>query len=83
MIVTATELARDSERVLDRVVQSGEIAEVQRDGRTVAEIHPKVGASREDLLRVLGRIRWTETESRELKRAIDAASNVIGYAGRD
>jgi len=38
MIVTTLELARDSELVLDRVIQSGEVVEVQRDGETIAEI---------------------------------------------
>jgi len=83
MIVTTSELARDSERVLDRVIQSGEVVEIQRNGKTVAEIHPKVGASREELLRILARINWSEADSRELKAAMDAASEVVGYAGRD
>jgi len=83
MIVTATELANDSKSVLDRVIQGGEVVEVQRHGRTVAEIRPKVGASREELLRILGQIHWTEAESQELKGAMDAASQVFGYAGRD
>jgi antitoxin (DNA-binding transcriptional repressor) of toxin-antitoxin stability system len=83
MRVTTTELANDSQRVLDRVIQEGEVVEVQRQGRTVAEIRPKVGASREELLRILEHIHWTETESRELKRAMDAVSEVFGYAGRD
>ena len=83
MIVTATELARDSERVLDRVIRNGEVVEVQRNGRTVAEIHPKVGVSTEEALRILARICWTEAESQELKQAMDAASEVVGYAGRD
>ena len=83
MIVTTSELARDSERVLDRVIQSGEVVEVQRNGKTVAEIHPKVGVSREEVLRILAHISWSEADSRELKAAMDAASEVVGYAGRD
>ena len=83
MIVTTLELARDSELVLDRVIQSGEVVEVQRDGKTIAEIHPKVGASREEILRILAQIGWSEADSRELKAAMDAASEVVGYAGRD
>lgn len=71
MIVTATELAHDSERVLDQVIQRGEIAQIQRNGKTVAEIHPKVGVSREEALRILGPIRWTEAESQELKHAMN------------
>lgn len=83
MTVTAAELARDSERILDRVIHSGEVVGIQQNGRTVAEIRPKPGASREELLRILSRICWNEAESEELKHAMDAASEVVGYAGRD
>jgi len=83
MIVTATELTNNSKSVLDRVIQGGEVVEVQQHGRTVAEIWPKVGVSRAELLRILGQIHWTEAESQELKQAMDAASEVFGYAGRD
>jgi antitoxin (DNA-binding transcriptional repressor) of toxin-antitoxin stability system len=83
MIVTAAELARNSERVLDRVVQGGETIQIQRDGKTVAEMSPAVGVSRDELLHALRQIRWAEDESQELKRAMDAASEVFGYAGRD
>src|SRR6185436_18648934 len=69
MIVTAKELARDSERVLDRVIRNGEVVEVQRNGRTVAEIPPKVAVSREEVSRILAHICWTEAESQELKQA--------------
>jgi antitoxin (DNA-binding transcriptional repressor) of toxin-antitoxin stability system len=83
MIVTATELANDSERVLDRVVEGGETIQVQRHGKIVAQITPTVGVSREELLRALQKVHWTEAESQELQRAMDAASEVFGYAGRD
>jgi len=81
--VSATELANDSKAILDRVVIRGEAVEIQRHGKTVAEIRPKVGVSREELARVLGEIHWTEAESRELRKAMDAASEVFGYAGGD
>jgi antitoxin (DNA-binding transcriptional repressor) of toxin-antitoxin stability system len=83
VIVTATELANDANGVLNRVVQGGETIQVQRQGKTVAQITPAVGVSREELLRALRKIRWTADESRELKQAMDAASEVFGYAGRD
>ena len=83
MIVTAAELANDSERVLDRVIQGGEVVEVQRHGRTVAEIRPRVGASRSELLRLLRGRGFSPADSRQLQQAMDAASEVIGYAGRD
>lgn len=80
MIVTATELANDSESVLERVTRGGETIQIQRNGKTVAEITPAVGVSREELLRALQQIHWTEAESLELKRAMDGASQVFGYA---
>ncbi len=83
MIVSATELAQDSKGILDRVIQRGEPVEIQRHGQTVAELRPKVGASREEMLRILGQIHWTAAESRELTKAMDAATEVFGYAGRD
>jgi antitoxin (DNA-binding transcriptional repressor) of toxin-antitoxin stability system len=83
MIVTATELASDSESVLDRVVEGGETIQVQRHGKIVAQISPTVGVSREELLRALRKLHWTEVESQELKGAMDAASAVFGYAGGD
>jgi len=83
VIVTATELANDTNRVLDRVTQGGETIQIQRQGKTVAQITPAVGVSREELLHALRKIHWTDEESRELKQAMDAASEVFGYAGRD
>ncbi len=83
MIVTATELANESKSILDRVVQGGEIVEVQRHGRTVAVIQPRVGATRSELLRLLRDRGFTTADSKELQSAMDRASEVIGYAGRD
>ena len=83
MIVTAAELANDSKSVLDRVIQCGEVVEIQRHGRTVAEIRPHVGASRSELLQILSGRGFTKADSHQLKQAMNAASKVIGYAGRD
>jgi hypothetical protein len=82
MKVTATKLANDSKSVLDRVIQSGETAEVERHGKTVAKIRRKAGASREEIVELLNGIKFTEEETKELKKAMDAAAGVIGYAGR-
>jgi hypothetical protein len=83
MKVTATQLANDSKSVLDRVIQRGESAEVQRHGKSVVEIRRKVGVDREELVRILKKIRFSKSETEELKQAMDAASDVFGYAGRD
>ena len=83
MIVTATELATASKRVLDRVIASGERAEVQRHGRTVAELRPLPGIGRAELLRRLRGAELGAGARREMKAAMDAASEVFGYAGRD
>jgi hypothetical protein len=83
MIVSATELAKDSNGVLDSVIRGGETAQVQRHGKTVAEIHRKVGVTRSELLRLLRGRGFSESDTMELKRAMDAAAEVFGYAGRD
>jgi prevent-host-death family protein len=83
MIVTATELANESKSILDRVAQSGEVVEVQRHGRTVAVIQPRVGATRSEFLRLLRGRGLQAADSKELKTAMDRASEVIGYAGGD
>ena len=81
--ISATHLANDSKAILDRVIIRGETVEIQRHGKTVAEIQPKVGVTKEEFERILGKIRWTEAESGELRKAMDAATEVFGYAGRD
>lgn len=83
MIVSATELANESKSILDRVVQGGEVVEIQRHGRTVAVIQPRVGASRSELLRLLRDRNFSPADETELRTAMDQASEVIGYAGRD
>jgi prevent-host-death family protein len=83
MIVTATELANESKSILDRVAQGGEVVEVQRHGKTVAVIQPRVGATRSELLRLLRGRGFTAADSEELQAAMDRASEVVGYAGRD
>jgi antitoxin (DNA-binding transcriptional repressor) of toxin-antitoxin stability system len=83
VIVTATELANNSERVLERVIREGEVVEVQRHGKTVAEIRPRVGVSRSELLQLLRDRGFSSADSRDLQQAMDAASEVVGYAGRD
>ena|SRR5271168_4682440 len=75
MIVTATELANESKSILDRVVQGGEVVEVQRHGKTVAVIQPRTGASRSELLRLLRGRGFNARDSKELKAAMDVASH--------
>jgi antitoxin (DNA-binding transcriptional repressor) of toxin-antitoxin stability system len=83
MIVTGTELANKGKSIIDRVIQGGEVVEVQRHGKTVAVIHPEVGATRSGMLRLLRRRDFSEQDNKELQAAMDAASDVIGYAGHD
>jgi prevent-host-death family protein len=83
MIVTATELANESKSILDRVVQAGEVVEVQRHGKTVAVIQPRVGATRSELLRLPRGRGLLARGSEELKSAMDSAAETIGYAGWD
>jgi antitoxin (DNA-binding transcriptional repressor) of toxin-antitoxin stability system len=81
MIVSATELANDSKSILDTVVKGREVAQIQRHGATMAEIHPAGGVSRDELLRLLRGRGFTETESRELKKSMEAAAEVFGHTG--
>jgi len=81
--ISATDLAHDSKAILDRVIIRGETVEIQRHGKTVAEIQPKVGVSKEEFEGILGRIHWTEAESGELRKAMETATKVFGCAGRD
>ena len=83
MIVSATELANESKSILDRVVQGGEIVEIQRHGRTVAVIHPRVGVTRAELRRLMRDRGFTSKDTRDLQKAMDAAAEVVGYAGGD
>ena len=83
MIVSATELANESKSILDRVVQGGEVVEVQRHGRTVAVISPRVGATPAELARLMRGRGFSAKDTRELKKAMDTAAEVVGYAGRD
>jgi prevent-host-death family protein len=83
MIVSATELANESKSILDRVVQGGEVVEVQRHGKTVAVIQPRVGATRSELLRLLRGRGFQAKDSEEMKAAMDSAAELVGYAGGD
>jgi antitoxin (DNA-binding transcriptional repressor) of toxin-antitoxin stability system len=76
-------LANESKTILDRVVQGGEVAEIQRHGKTVAVIQPRVGATRAEMLRLLRGRGLSTMDSKELQAAMNAASEVVGYAGRD
>ena len=77
MIVSATELANESKSILDRVVQGSEVVDVQRNGKTVAVIQPRVGVSRSEILRLLRRRGCSVRDSQELKGAIDSASQTL------
>jgi len=83
MIVTATKLAIESTRILDRVAQGGDVAEVQRHDKTEAVIQPRMGATRSELLRLRRGRGFNTSDSEELKAAVDSASEVIGLVGCD
>lgn len=81
MIVTATQLANDSNGVIDRVLERREKAEIRRHGKIKVEIRRKVGVSKAELLEILKSIRLTEPERAELTAATKHANQVFGYAG--
>ena len=81
MIVTATEMANEGKKILDQAIQTGETVEIQRHGRTVAMINPRIGATRSELVRLLRGRGFTDKDNQQLRQAMDEASEVIGYAG--
>jgi antitoxin (DNA-binding transcriptional repressor) of toxin-antitoxin stability system len=81
--VTATEMANEGKSILDRVIQGGEVVEVQRHGKTVAVIQPHVGVGRSELIRLMRGRGFSEADSKQLRKTMDSASDVFGYAGRD
>jgi len=83
MKATAKELARDRKRVRNAVIASGETVQARRQGRTVPEIRPKVGVSREEFLRRMRGVHFPDEMQTELQHAMDEGAKVFGYAGRD
>ena len=83
MIVSATELAQDSKAILDRVMQ-GEEVQIQQDGKPIAVIHPQIGwTTAQAMVQSLNALDWSDAERAAMKKAIDEAAEVIGYAGGD
>jgi len=78
-----TDMANESKRVLDKVVQHNETAEVQRHGKTVAVIRRKVGVSGKELMRRLRSVRFTDSERTQLNRAMTDGAKALTHAGRD
>ena len=81
MIVTATQLANDSNGVIDRVLQIHEKADIQRRGKVKVEIRRKAGVSKAELLKIMKSIRFTPAEQKQLTAATKQAAEVFGYAG--
>ena len=81
MTVTATQLATDSNGVIDRVVERHEKAEIQRHGKVKVEMRRKVGVSKSELLEILASVRFSASEQTELIKAMNQANNVFGHAG--
>ena len=81
MIVTAKDMENNGKSLLDRVSKTGETVEIQQDGKTVAEINRRVGVKRSEFIRLMQGRGFTETDSKELKQAMDTAAEVFGYTG--
>ena len=77
MKVTATELARDSNSILDAVIHRGETAVITRHGKDAVQIRRVRGVSREEILRRLDAVRFSKEEARELTAAIQAGAEVV------
>jgi hypothetical protein len=81
MIVTATQLAQDSNGVIDRVLERHEKADIRRHGKIKAELRRKAGVSKSELLEILRSVRFSASEQAELTAATKQANAVYGYAG--
>ncbi len=81
MIVSASQLAKESKEILDSVIASGSSALVCRHKRAVAEIRKCPGVSRAELKRRLASVRFSRAEAAELRQAMAAAAEVLGHAG--
>jgi len=81
MLVTATQLATDSNGIIDRVVERHEKADIRRHGKIKVEMRRKAGVSKSELLDILATAQFTAREQAELTVAIKQANKVFGYAG--
>jgi len=81
MIVTATQMATDSNGIIDRVVERHEKADIRRHGKIKAELRRKAGVSKSELLEILESVRFSAREQAELTAATKQANQVFGYAG--
>ena len=81
MLVTATQLATDSNGIIDRVVERHEKADIRRHGKIKVEMRRKAGVSKSELLEILASVRFSAREQAELTAAMKQANEVIGYAG--
>ena len=81
MIFTATQLATDSNGVIDRVVERHEKADIRRHGKIKVEMRRKAGVSKAELLEILASVRFSTQEQTELAAAMKQAGEVFGYAG--
>jgi hypothetical protein len=81
MIVTATQMATDSNGIIDRVVERHEKADIRRHGKIKVELRRKAGVSKSELLEILESVRFSTKEQAELTAAMKQANQVFGYAG--
>jgi hypothetical protein len=81
MIVTATQMATDSNGIIDRVVERHEKADIRRHGKIKVELRRKAGVSKSELLEILESVRFSTKEQADLTAAMKQANQVFGYAG--
>jgi len=81
VIFTATQLANDSNGVIDRVVERHEKADIRRHGKIKVEMRRKAGVSKAELSEILANVRFSTREQAELTAAMKQAGEVFGYAG--
>jgi hypothetical protein len=81
MIVIATQMATDSNGIIDRVVERHEKADIRRHGKIKVELRRKAGVSKSELLEILESVRFSTKEQADLTAAMKQANQVFGYAG--
>ena len=80
MVVTATQLATDSNGIIDRVVERHEKADIRRHGKIKVEMRRKAGVSKSELLEILASVRFSAREQTELSAAIKQSNKGFGFA---
>ena len=82
MKITATELARNTRNIVDKVL-AGHTATLERHGKPLAELRPKPGVSGQELARLLRRSPLKEEDTCRLRAGCEKANQTFTNGHRD